>query len=79
MWRAVASCSRCGGCADRDGLGELLAKGAVTVYWARESLESLLPDLRSKGYWGPLSVVPVHAAAVVLLALGGLWWRGRSA
>jgi TRAP-type mannitol/chloroaromatic compound transport system permease small subunit len=54
------------------GLGELLAKVAISVYWTRQSLESLLPDLPSNGYWGPLSVVSVHAAAFVLLALGGL-------
>src|SRR5262249_38655110 len=52
------------------GLAEILAKGLVTVYWARQALESLLPggDLallgrEDGGFLVPWTVVLAQAAA----------------
>jgi ABC-type multidrug transport system ATPase subunit len=67
------------------GLGMWLAKGAITVRWAEQALESLLPEadldrigLHPDGYGGPLGVVSAHAGVFVLLTLLTLWWRDRS-
>jgi ABC-2 type transport system permease protein len=67
------------------GLGKLLAKGAITVHWAEQCLESLFPDvdrerlgLHADGYAMPLCVVAAHACVFVLLTLLTLWLRERS-
>jgi ABC-type multidrug transport system ATPase subunit len=67
------------------GLGKLLARSGITVHWAEQAVESLLPDadlkqldLHPEGYFEPLGVVAAHAAAFVLLTLVLLWWRDRS-
>ncbi len=67
------------------GLGDVLAKGLVTVHWAERALEALLPEsdrallrLDQMEYAANLAGVAAHAAVFVTAALLLLWWQGRS-
>jgi len=63
------------------GLAKLLAKAFITVHWAVESLERLLPDVdlevlgrKSESWVGPLSIVLAHALATAMATMAFLWW-----
>jgi hypothetical protein len=65
------------------GVAEILAKGAVSVYWGLESLKQLLPGpdreligLEDKPWAGPLGVVFVQALACTIVTVFALRLTG---
>lgn len=64
-----------------------VAKALITVHWAVEALECLLPDAdlvplgrESASCVGPLSILLAHAVAFSMATMAILWWsdaRGR--
>jgi ABC-type multidrug transport system ATPase subunit len=59
------------------GLGLALAKGGITVHWAQQALQALLPNGASAEYVGSLLAVAVHVVVFVAATLGLLHWQGR--
>jgi ABC-type multidrug transport system ATPase subunit len=67
------------------GLGNVLARGLITVHWAERALEALLPEsdrellrLERTEYAASLAGVAAHVGVFVVGSLLVLWWQGRS-
>jgi ABC-type multidrug transport system permease subunit len=59
------------------GLAKIVAKSAITVHWAEQALEALLPASQGESqYGGPLTVVWAHACAFLMATFLILWSPG---